>query len=240
VVNSSEVKSFALGVGFSAVGVIGRDRISHIPVGPISDLHVHRSSKEILSSVRSIVILGYHVWDPIYNVVATKADDSGAPFHQLYAVVAMSKSWEVAHYLEALGYEAVATTGICLKKAAVLAGIGAQGKHTVVISPDFGPSLRFAAVLTSAELEDDAPFTWDICGSCTKCVDACPTKALKPHEIDISRCMVYAVENPSSERVSASVRELEKQLIRRPTAHSFIECTICLDACPFGRTAGKG
>ncbi len=236
---SSEVKSFALGVGFSAVGVVGIDRLGKIPMVPVADVHVHRSPIDILKSVRSVVVLGYQIWDPVYNIVATRADNASAPFHQLYAVVAIAKAWEVAHHLEELGYEAVATTGICLKKAAVLAGIGAQGKHTVVVSPDFSTNLRLASVLTSAELEDDAPFTEDLCGTCTRCIDACPTKALKHHEINISRCMVYAAENPSSRKVPIEVRDLEKRLIRRPTTHSFIECTICLDACPIGRPAGK-
>jgi epoxyqueuosine reductase len=188
--------------------------------------------------VKSVVILGYRIWDPAYNLVVTRPDAAGdAPFHQLYAEVASNKAWEVAHYLKSKGFEAVSTRAICLKKAAVLAGIGAQGKHTVVVSPVYGPHLRFAAVLTSAELEDDQAFTDDLCGSCTRCVDACPTKALRPHLIKIDRCMVYAAENPDSDKVSANVRELEKRFIRRPSKHSFIECTICLDACPIGSRA---
>jgi len=131
----------------------------------------------------------------------------------------------------------VSTKAICLKKAAVLAGIGAQGKHTVVVSPIHGSYLRFAAVLTSAELEDDRAFTDDLCRNCMRCIDACPAKALTPFTININRCMVYASENPSSGNVSADVRELERRLIKRPSKHGFIECTICLDSCPIGRNA---
>ena len=235
IVKSSEVKDFAYGVGFASVGVVGRDRMSLIPTGPVADVQTLRSPESLLPSVKSVVILGYRIWDPLYNLVVTRPDATGdAPFHQLYAEVASNKAWEVAQYLESKGFEAVSTRAICLKKAATLAGIGAQGKHTVVVSPVFGPHLRFAAVLTSAELEDDQAFTDDLCGSCMRCIDACPSKALRPHLIDIDRCMVYAAENPGSDKVSADVREMEKRFIRRPSKYSFIECTMCLDACPIG------
>ncbi len=150
-----------------------------IPIGPVADVSTLRSPDSLLPSVRSVVVLGYEVWDPIYNLVATRFDlADNAPFHQLYAEVASNKAWEVASYLESNGYESISTRAICLKKAAVLAGIGAQGKQTVVVSPSYGTRLRFAAVLTSAELEDDELFTEDLCGECTRCLDACPVKAL--------------------------------------------------------------
>jgi ferredoxin len=92
----------------------------------------------------------------------------------------------------------------------------AQGKHTVVVSPDHDTFLRFASVLTSAELEDDKAFTDDLYGSCSRCLDSCPIKALKPHSINIGRCIVYTAKYPDSRNVPADVRELERRLIRRP------------------------
>lgn len=238
IVTSAEVKAFAYRVGFTVAGIVGRDRISLIPDGPIADVFTLRSPKDLLLSTRSVVVLGYRIWDPVYNIVVTRPDPKGnAPFHQLYAEVASNKAWEVAHYLKSEAYEAVSTKEICLKKAAVLAGIGAQGKHTVVVSPIHGSYLRFAAVLTSAELEDDRAFTDDLCVNCMRCIDACPAKALTPFTININRCMVYASENPNSGNVPAEVRELERRLIKRPSKHGFIECTICLDSCPIGRNA---
>ena len=57
---------------------------------------------------------------------------------------------------------------------------------------------------------------------------------MKPHEVAIKRCMVYALESPESNAVDEDIREMADKLIIRPTAGSFIECTRCLDACPFG------
>jgi epoxyqueuosine reductase len=199
----------------------------------VDDVFELLSPESLLPTVRSVVVCGYSIWDPVYNLVVTGPDPSSSPaFHQLYAEVASNKAWEVAHFLESRGYEAISTRGICLKKAAVLAGMGAQGKHTVVVSPRHGADLRFSAVLTSAELEEDQMFSDDLCGDCTRCLNACPTGALKPYSIYIKRCMGYAAENPDSEEVQNHVRVSEKRFIRRSSRHSFVECTICLDACP--------
>jgi len=233
IVTSKEVKDFAYEVGFAAVGVVGHSRVGLIPTGRVDDVIELLSPESLLPHVRSVVVLGYSIWDPVFNLVVMGQDQSDRPaFHQLYAEVASNKAWEVAHFLESRGHEAISTRRICLKKAAVLAGLGTQGKHTVVVSPRHGATLRFAAVLTSAELEEDPMFGEDLCSDCTKCLDACPTSALKPSSIDIKRCMVYAAENPNSEEVQNDVRASEKRFIRRPSRHSFIECTMCLDACP--------
>jgi len=50
--------------------------------------------------------------------------------------------------------------------------------------------------------------------------------------------MVYASENPRSRQVSMETRELEKRFVKRPTPNSFIECSICLEACPIGKKVG--
>jgi len=98
-----------------------------------------------------------------------------------------------------------------------------------------GPRLRLIAILTAAELDVDEPFEDDLCGECERCIAACPTKALKPYKIQINRCMTYAAEEPEAPDVPADVRSLEKRLIQRPTVHSYVECTTCIEACPIGK-----
>jgi epoxyqueuosine reductase QueG len=87
-------------------------------------------------------------------------------------------------------------------------------------------------VLTTAELDIEEPFKEDLCRGCEKCVIACPTKALEPYKLKINRYMTYSVESPCSSDVQGDVRKLERRLIQRPTPNSYIECTICLEACP--------
>lgn len=102
----------------------------------------------------------------------------------------------------------------------------------------FVEGLGVSAVgFTSAALEPDEPYVGDLCGDCTRCIDACPTGALRPHELEIRRCLTYAAEHPFSVEVEDDVRGLEARFIRRPTLNSFIECTVCQDVCPAGRGA---
>lgn len=233
-----EVRSRTLGI--SLVGITTTERLEDLPTGEVLDVKNLRAVKEVMPKARSVIIAAYRTWDPIFNVVASGPrwlnedvllDSEGSEFYQLYSQVLDAKAWALAHYLQDNGFEAMVTRDISLKRAAVESGLGRQGKNTLVINPEYGPYVRFTAILTSAELEPDEPSKEDICGDCTRCVDACPTKALKPYEIDIRRCLTYAAENQGSSLVTKDVRELERKLIRRPTLNSFIECTICQDVC---------
>jgi epoxyqueuosine reductase len=227
-------------VGISRIGITTPERLKDLPAGNILDATVLQRVLEILPSARSVIIAAYRTWDPIFNVVVsgprwlkegTLLQSQGSEFYQLYSQVLDAKAWTLAHHIKSNGFEAVVTRRISLKPAAVEAGLGSRGKNTLVINPEHGPFIRFTAILTSAEFETDVPFTVDICGDCMRCVDACPTKALQPFEIDIRRCLTYAAENHGSPLVAEDVRELEKKLIKRPTLNSFIECTICQDVC---------
>jgi epoxyqueuosine reductase QueG len=247
-VGSREVKERARSIGFSAVGILSLEQLSNLPVGNVEGVHTLVPASDELPSVRSAIVLGYHIWDPIFNVhtldprwrgIGLHSPNDKFEFHQLYSEVVGRKAWQLAGWLRGLGFDAVPTNELPLKRAAPLAGLGMQGRNTVLISEEYGPNLRLGAVLTSAVLESDAPFTRDLCGDCTRCIRACPTGALKPHEVTIKRCMVYALENPESSDVDDDVKAMADKLIIRPTKGSFIECTRCLDACPYGKGARK-
>jgi len=155
--------------------------------------------------------------------------------YQLYYEVLKNKAWRIVEYLVKKGHEALISLDIPLKTLAVRCGLGSQGKNTLLIAPNYGPRIRLISVLTTAKLEGDEPFKDDLCGECEKCISACPTKALEPYKIKINRCLTYAVEKPDAKDLSGDVRKIEKRLTLRPTSNSYIECTICIEACPFGR-----
>jgi epoxyqueuosine reductase len=81
-------------------------------------------------------------------------------------------------------------TGPVLEKAwASLAGIGWQGKHTNVITRDRGSWVFLGVIITTLKLDPDTPVT-DMCGTCTRCIDACPTRAIvEPYVLDARRCI---------------------------------------------------
>jgi len=118
-------------------------------------------------------------------------------------------------------------TGPVMDKAwAVRAGIGWQGKHTNVITREFGSWVFLGEVILNLELEYDEP-TADYCGTCTLCIEACPTHAIvQPYVLDSNLCISYLTIELKSER------EFPDEL--KPKIGNWIfGCDICQDVCPW-------
>ena len=193
-----------------------------------------------MPNVKSAILLGYYVWDRAFNIqvdsLSSPSKKAGRPEnYQLYYEVLKNKAWMIVDFLNRREFESKWTLSVPLKTSAVKCGLGCQGKNTLLITPKYGPRVRLIAVLTTAELEVDESFKEDFCRNCQKCVDACPTKALEPYKLKINRCMTYSAENATAKDVSEDVKTLERKLVPRPTSYSYIECTICMDACPMGK-----
>lgn len=123
-------------------------------------------------------------------------------------------------------------TGPVMEKAwAQQAGLGWIGKHSNLVSSEFGSWLLLGEVLTTLELPTDEPAT-DLCGSCTLCIQACPTNAIvQPYIVDANRCISYLTIEYRGTR-----EEIPSGLSARMGAHIF-GCDDCLDVCPFNLRA---
>ncbi|MGN6058333.1 MAG: tRNA epoxyqueuosine(34) reductase QueG [Sphingomicrobium sp.] len=124
----------------------------------------------------------------------------------------------------------VDTAPVMEKPLAQAAGIGWQGKHTNLVSREHGSWLFLGVILTSLELTPDAPAKQGIhCGSCTRCLEACPTQAfLGPHRIDARRCISYL----TIEHDGSIPHELRSAMGNR-----IYGCDDCLAICPWNRFA---
>jgi epoxyqueuosine reductase len=110
---------------------------------------------------------------------------------------------------------------------AIESGIGFMGRNTMIIAPGAGSYLLLAEIVTTAELPHDLAIT-GTCGTCTRCIDACPTAAIRePLLVDATRCISYLT--------------IEKKTELSPAEHAScgdwaFGCDICQDVCPYNKT----
>lgn len=124
----------------------------------------------------------------------------------------------------------VDTAPVMEKPLAQAAGIGWQGKHTNLVSREHGSWMFLGVILTSLELEPDGPADEGVhCGTCTRCLDACPTDAFDgPHRIDARRCISYLTiehDGPIPHEFRAAM------------GNRIYGCDDCLAVCPWNRFA---
>jgi epoxyqueuosine reductase len=241
---TQDLKLKVMQVGFVSVGISNPSQLRGLPYGWVGKVSNLRSPEELLPTVKSVILMGFNAWDRAFNLAVDSPDWKGYGMHtpdqlleryQFYYEIMENKAWRIVDYLGKRGFESLPSFGIPLKTAAVKCGLGCQGKNTLLVTPGYGPRVRLISVLTTAELDIDEPYKEDLCGDCENCVVACPTKALEPYKLKINRCMTYSAESPNSSDVTDDVRKLERRLIEKPTQHSYIECTICIDVCPIGK-----
>lgn len=107
------------------------------------------------------------------------------------------------------------------------AGLGWQGKNTLLIRKGLGSYCFIGVILSDLEPEAyDEPCRASYCGSCNRCVEACPTGALRPHELDARKCISYhTIEN----------KGVYPEEVKRAAGNRIFGCDICQDVCPWNR-----
>ena len=122
------------------------------------------------------------------------------------------------------GIVCVDTSPVMDKVWAQKAGLGWQGKHTNLISRDYGSWLFLGELLLDIELDYDPIFNEDLCGSCTACIDACPTHALGEYTMDSRKCISY-----QSIEYRGDFSDIEN-------LYGWIYgCDICQEVCPWNQ-----
>jgi epoxyqueuosine reductase len=192
--------------------------------------------RRLWPEVRSIVLLGLNYGpdgDPLADLARRdRATISVYARNRDYHDVLKGKLKELAGFLAARGGAEVKvfvdTAPVMEKPLAAAAGLGWQGRHTNLVSREFGSWLFLGAIFTDAELEPDAPAR-DACGSCRACLDACPTDAFPaPYRLDARRCISYlTIEHKGP--IERALRPL--------MGNRIYGCDDCLAVCPWNKFA---
>ena len=197
------------------------------------------SPSALWSEVRSVVMLGMNYGPDSDPLAILKKRDLGAvstyakgdDYHELIK----SRLKHVARWLVAAGGGDVKvfvdTAAVMEKPLAAAAGLGWQGKHTNLVSREFGSWLFLGSIFTTLELPPDTPEP-ESCGSCQACLDICPTAAFPaPFQLDARRCISYL----TIEHKGPIPRDLRPLMGNR-----IYGCDDCLAVCPWNKFAQQG
>jgi epoxyqueuosine reductase len=195
-----------------------------------------------LPGVRSVVVVGHEYYqedppgvpeDAWRGVIARYA--RGRDYHKVVKkkLTELGKWLEIAAAPSALSWRAYVDTGPILERElAQRAGLGWFGKNTLLINPRKGSYFFLGILLADVLLEPDEPFTADFCGSCSACLDACPTGALLGRDadgapvLDARRCISYL----TIEHRGKIPAEFAPRMGNR-----IYGCDICQEVCPWNR-----
>lgn len=234
------IKSQAYALGFDLVGIASLGEVqSHaqfktwVSAGHGGEMHYlergeekRRDTRVPFAGVRSAVVVGldYGGGTPSGPVARYARSDD-------YHDVMTGKLRELHSWIEnqkgcSIVAKAYVDTGPILERdLARKAGLGWFGKNTMLLNPKFGSFFFIGSLLIELELTPDAPFEADRCGTCKRCIDACPTGALESERVlNANRCISY---------LTIELKGAIPEDLRAPMGELVYGCDICQDVCPW-------
>lgn len=255
---SAQIKSWAAEAGFELCGIAPVQDFPELARFPqwVADGHAGemkylesrdeagRLRRASLNSVfpwaRSVVVCAVNyntahpysteVHDPARGWISryawSREDYHDSVLRRLREVERNLKELRAPENIETRSY--VDTGPIVERVYAKYAGIGWLGKNTCLINQKIGSWLFLGVIITSLDLTPDLPAA-DRCGTCTRCIDACPTHAfVGPHQLDSNKCIAY---------LTIEKRGPIPEEFREGIGHQVFGCDICQDVCPWNRKA---
>jgi epoxyqueuosine reductase len=198
------------------------------------DVHKRLDPSQLLANARSIVVVALNYYTPHkHKDQSTTGKVSryawGDDYHDVVGQKLHSLlGWLREQRAEINGKVCVDIQPIMDKAWAVRAGLGWIGKHSNLITPDYGSWVFIGELILDTELEYDVSRIEDHCGTCTMCLDACPTQAIvAPYVVDSNKCISHATIELRDNELPEPV---DSQL-----SGWFYGCDICQDVCPWNR-----
>ncbi|MFY9621026.1 MAG: tRNA epoxyqueuosine(34) reductase QueG [Pyrinomonadaceae bacterium] len=247
---TNAVKAKALELGFHAVGIARAEALiderqrleewlrrgfhGEMPY-MARDPEQRTNLQKIFPEARSVVVVAMNYYTPHqhvedWNVGRVSRYAWGDDYHEVVGErLRELRNWITQQWPEAEGKVCVDIQPVMDKAWAVRAGLGWMGKHTNVITRDYGSWIFIGELLLNLELEYEEDQLADQCGSCTLCLDACPTGALvEPYVLDANLCISHATIESRTATIRADVAErLDGWLYG---------CDVCQDVCPWNHT----
>ena len=244
---TEKIKKEAYRLGFSKIGIASVEKLTteagHLQQWLERDFHAtmhwmgNNTEKRIdpenvLQNARSVIVVAMNYYtevqhsnDPGIGKISRYA--WGDDYHDILSL-RLTTLMEYIKSIEPLAEGKVyVDTGPVMEKVwAERAGIGWIAKHTNVITQEYGSWVFLGEIITNLKLDYDSPAT-DHCGSCTLCIEACPTQAIvEPYVVDANRCISYL----TIEHRESIAEELGEQFDRW-----IYGCDICQDVCPWNQ-----
>ena len=243
---SAWLKRQAQALGFASVGIsVARELTEEAPrleswlkdgmQGEMSYMEGHFDKRldprKLLPGTKSVVSLLFNYHNP------TKPSDPGTPkiaqyaFGEDYHFVLKWKLKELLKWMRSewgdVGGRVYVDSAPILERAwAERSGLGWIGKHSLLLNKDMGSYFFLAEMLLDVDLAPDLPVT-DHCGTCTRCIDACPTDAIiKPYVVDGSKCISY---------FTIELRGAIPEPVKGHMENWMFGCDICQEVCPWNR-----
>ena len=224
---SKEIKHLGKSSGIDTIGFADASEFSNYLINP----HQRQNPKLALPNAKSIIVAGIYIggvtmpeWEnPWYGRTSRL-------YLSEFFLDVVKPLEPISDFLKTNGYQAIVCDGtreggsiLPLKLAAIRAGLGWQGKHSLLVSKQFGTFLALGGIITDAELDHSAIEEPDRCRSCDKCQTACPVAALdQPYVLEMKKCMSYQLQ------VDGLSEEVQAAMDNRVG-----DCEICQDSCPW-------
>ena len=186
--------------------------------------------RKVVEGAKSVISLAFNYYAPAQQVDPTAPKLStyayGRDYHKVLKKRLKPLMALITDRFGAVNMRAFVDSGPVLEKAwAQRSGVGWQGKHTNIIRQGAGSFFFLCELILDLELETDPPAT-DHCGSCRRCIDACPTDAITPYGVDGSRCISY---------LTIELKDAIPQEFAGKMAGWTFGCDICQQVCPWNR-----
>ena len=243
------LKVRARALGFSLCGIAPATAADTFPAfqrwlehgyaGAMDYLHrqgpARQHPQSILALVRSVVMLGWKYaaaqdlpTPPHHGRIARYA--CGTDYHEvLWQQLDLLADWLNQEVPQSISRGVVDTAPLLERDFARRAGLGWIGKNSMLISKHDGSYFLLAALLTSVELQPDPPHLTEHCGSCTRCLEACPTQAfVAPKVLDATRCISY---------LTIELKTPIPEPLRSGIGDWLFGCDVCQEVCPWNRKA---